>query len=145
MSYCLPSDKVVVSLLLLVIIIWNILTDNILNKLIYIKLIFCIKNISQRVYNKYFKSAKYKVIKGENQALLSVSDALILASGTVALEAALYNTPMIISYRGPLFFYIIYLLVRCIKKVSLPNIIANKDMKAIMQYNQEIINENVSF
>ena len=69
-----------------------------------------------------------KVIKGENQALLSVSDALILASGTVALEACLYKTPMIIAYRGPKLFYWIYLLVRCIKRVSLPNIIADKSI-----------------
>lgn len=33
---------------------------------------------------------------------------------------------MIISYRGPYLFYLIYLIVRCIKRVSLPNIIADK-------------------
>lgn len=90
---------------------------------------FCISqapNLKDDVYNKYLKDACFKVIKGENQALLSVSDALILASGTVALEAALYQSPMIIAYRGPYLFYLIYLLVRCIKMVSLPNIIANK-------------------
>lgn len=85
-------------------------------------------NLSDEIYKKYFKNAEFKVIKGENQALLSVSDALILASGTVALEAALYNTPLIIAYRGPYLFYLIYLLVRCIKRVSLPNIIADKDI-----------------
>lgn len=83
-------------------------------------------NLSDKVYNKYLKNTNFKIIKGENQALLSVSDALILASGTVALEACLYQTPMIIAYRGPWLFYFIYLLVRCIKKVSLPNIIADK-------------------
>ncbi len=85
-------------------------------------------NISDETYEKYFKNTDFKVIKGENQALLSVSDALILASGTVALEAALYNTPMIIAYRGPYLFYLIYLLVRCIDRVSLPNIIADSDI-----------------
>ncbi len=70
----------------------------------------------------------YKTIKGENHALLSVSDSLILASGTVALEAALYKTPMIIAYRGPLFFYMVYLLVRSIKKACLVNIITGKDI-----------------
>lgn len=83
-------------------------------------------NLSDEVFDKYLKNTDYKVIKGDNQALLSVSDALILASGTVALEAALYQTPMIIAYRGPWIFYLIYLLVRCIKMVSLPNIIAGK-------------------
>ncbi len=83
-------------------------------------------NLSDEVFDKYLKNTDYKVIKGDNQALLSVSDALILASGTVALEAAIYQTPMIIAYRGPWVFYLIYLLVRCIKMVSLPNIIAGK-------------------
>lgn len=85
-------------------------------------------SISDEIYKEYFKDTDFRVIKGENQALLSISDALMLASGTVALEAALYNTPMIIAYRGPYLFYLIYLLVRCIDRVSLPNIIANKDI-----------------
>ena len=94
---------------------------------------FCIShapNLSDDVYNKFLKKsgAAFKVIKGENQALLSVSDALILASGTVALEACLYQTPMIIAYKGPWLFYLIYLIVRCIKRVSLPNIIADKSI-----------------
>ena len=92
---------------------------------------FCIShapNLSDEVYNKFLVDKNFKVIKGENHALLSVSDALILASGTVALEACLYQTPMIIAYRGPWIFYLIYLLVRCIKRVSLPNIIADKSI-----------------
>ena len=92
---------------------------------------FCIShapNLSDDVYNRYLKNTDFKVIKGENQALLSVSDTLILASGTVALEACLYQTPMIIAYRGPWLFYFIYLLVRCINRVCLPNIIADKSI-----------------
>ncbi len=98
---------------------------------------FCIShapNLKDEVYNEYLKDTEFKVIKGENQQLLSVSDALILASGTVALEATLYQTPMLIAYRGPWFFYFVYLLVRCIKRVSLPNIIADKEIvKEIIQ------------
>ncbi len=75
-----------------------------------------------------YKDLNIKILKHKNYELLSVSDALILASGTVALEAALYATPMIISYRGPWFLYFIYRLVRCIKRVCLPNIILNKDI-----------------
>ena len=73
-------------------------------------------------------SVPYKTITGENQELLSVSDCAILASGTVALECAMYETPMIIAYKGPWLLYFIYLLVRCIKNVSLPNIITNKEI-----------------
>lgn len=92
---------------------------------------FCIShapNLSDEVYNKYLGDCDIKVIKGENQALLSVSDALILASGTVALEACLYKTPMIIAYRGPKILYWIYLMVRCIKQVCLANIIAGQEI-----------------
>lgn len=92
---------------------------------------FCIShapNLSDSVFDKYIKDTDFKVIKGENQALLSVSDSLILASGTVALEAALYQTPMIIGYKGPWVLYLIYLMVRCIKNVSLPNIITGENI-----------------
>ena len=85
-------------------------------------------NLKDEIFDKYINDNNFKVIKGENQALLSVSDSLILASGTVALEAALYQTPMIIGYKGPWIIYLIYLLVRCIKNVSLPNIITGKSI-----------------
>lgn len=98
-------------------------------------------NIADEIYNKYLGETDYRVIKGENHAMLSVSDALILASGTVALEACLYKTPMIIAYKGPQLFYWIYLLVRCIKMVSLPNIIANKlIVPELLQQNATAIN-----
>jgi len=87
-------------------------------------------NLSDEVYKKYLDKSELKseftIVKGENHAMLSVSDALILASGTVALEACLYQTPMIIAYRAPWLLYLIYLVVRCIDKVCLPNIIAGK-------------------
>ena len=92
---------------------------------------FCVShapNLPDKVFDKYLKKCEFKVIKGENTKLLSVSDALILASGTVALEASIYKTPMLIAYKGPYFFYLVYLLVRCIKRVSLPNIILNDDI-----------------
>lgn len=75
-----------------------------------------------------FVPENIKLLQGKNYELLAYSDALILASGTVALEASLYDTPMIISYKGPELFYWIYLLVRCIDKVSLPNIILQKNV-----------------
>lgn len=86
-------------------------------------------NLSVKTIEKYLpKGCSIKIIHNENYPLLELSDSLILASGTVALEAALYNTPMLISYRGPQLFYYIYLLVRCIKRVSLPNIIMHKSI-----------------
>ena len=92
---------------------------------------FCISqapNLKDEVFNKYIKECEFKIIKNENHALLSCADSLILASGTVALEAALYQTPMLISYKGPWLLYFIYLLVRCINLVALPNIVTDKEI-----------------
>jgi len=69
----------------------------------------------------------YKTVKNENHELLAYSNALILASGTVALEASMYETPMVIAYKGPILFYLIYLMVRNIKHACLVNIITKKD------------------
>ena len=100
-------------------------------KKLHPELQFCIShapNLNDEIFNKYIKDIDMKIIKGENQALLSVSDSLILASGTVALEASLYQVPMIVGYKGPWILYLIYLMVRCIKKVSLPNIITGENI-----------------
>ena len=85
-------------------------------------------SLKDKIFKKYFGETDIKVVKNANYELLSVSDALMLASGTVALEAALYNTPMIISYKGPWFAYFVYRIVRCIDRVCLPNIIMDKDI-----------------
>ena len=69
---------------------------------------------------------------------------MILASGTVALEAALYQVPMIIGYRGPWLIYLAYLLVRCIKKVSLPNIVTDLEIvPELIQYKFNV--ENICY
>ena len=85
-------------------------------------------SLKDDVFKRYLGGTSIKVIKNDNYSLLSVSDALMLASGTVALEAALYETPMIISYKGPWIAYFVYRLVRCINRVCLPNIIMDKDI-----------------
>ena len=106
-------------------------------------------NIKDELINpilEKYSDLNIKVMKNKNYELLSASDALMLASGTVALEAAIYNTPMIISYRGPWFLYLVYRLVRCIKRVSLPNIILDKDViPELIQLSAkpEIISDNL--
>ncbi len=107
-------------------------------------------NIKDELINpilEKYSDLNIKVLKNKNYELLAASDALILASGTVALEAALYQTPMIISYRGPWFLYFIYLAVRSIKRVCLPNIIMNKDIvPELLQLKATpgIISENIN-
>lgn len=85
-------------------------------------------SLKDEFFQRFTQNTNIKVVKNDNYSLLSVSDALMLASGTVALEAALYETPMIISYKGPWIAYFVYRLVRCINRVCLPNIIMDKDI-----------------
>ena len=93
------------------------------------------------VLEKY-KDLNIKVLKNKNYELLASSDALILASGTVALEAALYNTPMIISYKGPTFLYLVYMLVRCIKDI-VPELLQFKAKpKIIFEEVNKILNDD---
>jgi len=99
------------------------------------KVQFCLgqaANIDDKLINKYLndfrkkENIEIKVLKNQNHALLANSDAVILASGTITLEAAMYGTPMVISYKAPALAYFIYLFLRYIKFLSLPNIIAGK-------------------
>ena len=60
---------------------------------------------------------------GNNQKLLCASDIVWLTSGTVTLEAALYETPLILGYRGNYINYLLYLLLKRVNMIGLPNII----------------------
>lgn len=60
---------------------------------------------------------------GNNHRLLCASDLVWLASGTVTLEAALYDTPMILGYRSNFINYFLFLLLKKVNMVGLPNIV----------------------
>ena len=103
-------------------------------------------SLNDSTFKKFINNTDIKIVKNANYELLSTSDALMLASGTVALEAALYKTPMIISYKGPWFAYLVYRLVRCIDRVCLPNIIMDKDIVPellMADSNPDTIAENI--
>jgi len=68
------------------------------------------------------------IVIGQTQAVMSASDCLLTASGTVTLEAALIKRPMVICYK---FSPITYLLAKYMVKLSwfsLPNLLANKSL-----------------
>jgi lipid-A-disaccharide synthase len=76
---------------------------------------------------KHIDKLNLKILENANYDLLSGADFLILASGTVTLEAAIYKTPMILSYKSYLLAYLIYLMIRYVDKIGLPNLILKKD------------------
>ncbi len=68
---------------------------------------------------------RLRIVDGQADRVLSAADAVLLASGTAALEAALAKCPMVVAYRvAPLTYTLVRLLglVR-IQRYSLPNVL----------------------
>jgi lipid-A-disaccharide synthase len=84
---------------------------------------------------KYFSKAELEELMGkrlfvleavENYVLMKNSDIVWAKSGTTTLEVTLYGRPMIIFYRGNWLTYFVVLLLKTIKHVGLPNLLAGK-------------------
>ena len=67
-----------------------------------------------------------QLVNGNSQKVMAAADVVLLASGTVTLEAMLLKKPMVIAYKmAPLTFKILSWLVKT-PFISLPNLLANK-------------------
>ncbi len=74
------------------------------------------------------KSPNLKVIKGYQYDVMQHAEAILVASGTVTLEAAIVGVPMVVAYRLPkLSFSLAKLLVK-VPYVSLVNLLAGKGL-----------------
>lgn len=66
------------------------------------------------------------LVNGHSHQVMAAADVVLLASGTVTLEALLLKKPMVVAYKmAPLTFKILSWLVKT-PYVSLPNLLANK-------------------
>ncbi|MBO9480224.1 lipid-A-disaccharide synthase [Salinisphaera sp. G21_0] len=73
-----------------------------------------------------FPDLDVTVYDGQAQSVMAASDAILIASGTAVLEAALHKKPLVVSYKmAPLSFAIVSRMVK-VKYVSLPNLLADK-------------------
>jgi lipid-A-disaccharide synthase len=79
-------------------------------------------------YATYLKttSVPITVKRGEPNATLAASDAVLVASGTITLQAALLQVPMVIIYKVALLTWIIARTLVRVPYVGLPNLIAGE-------------------
>lgn len=88
------------------------------------------KTISKDVLEKSIKESgvKIKLVEGNNYDLFSVADLAVAKSGTVTLEASLCDLGSVIVYKTDPLFYNVAKMVVTIPFISLPNIIANREV-----------------
>ncbi len=67
-----------------------------------------------------------RVVDGESHTCLEAADAVLVASGTATLEAALFKKPMVIAYRVPPVTAWIMRTLGYVPYVGLPNILAGE-------------------
>lgn len=67
-----------------------------------------------------------KLMFGHSHEAMQAADAVILASGTATLEAALLKKPMVITYQMPFLNWQILKRMRLSKHIGLPNILVNE-------------------
>jgi lipid-A-disaccharide synthase len=94
-----------------------------------------VKNIPDSLYNNITGNLPVKIIYDKTYELLYVSEAALVTSGTATLEAALFNIPQVVCYRGDFFSMLIGLMVIKVKYISLVNLIlGNEAVKELVQY-----------
>jgi lipid-A-disaccharide synthase len=67
-----------------------------------------------------------EVVEGLTYEVMAASDALLIASGTATLEAALLGTPMVVCYRVSRLSEVVVRLLNRSGWISLPNIVAGR-------------------
>ncbi|MCW8194278.1 lipid-A-disaccharide synthase [Proteobacteria bacterium 005FR1] len=69
-----------------------------------------------------------RLVDGRSREIMCAADAVLMASGTTTLEALLLKKPMVVAYRFPPLSYAIYSRLLEIPHISLPNILAGREL-----------------
>src|SRR5690606_4999081 len=85
-----------------------------------------------------FTDVPLELIQVKSQEVMAAADAVILASGTTALEAMLLKRPVVVSYKAAwLTFRIIWAMLK-VPYVALPNLLAGRELvPELLQENAE--------
>ena len=113
------------------------------------KITFVVPMISQKRAEQFITLKKeiapnfdITLIINDTQKVMAASDCLLMASGTVALEAALIKRPMVVCYKFNTLTYYLFKDFVKLKWFSLPNLLANKSLVPELLQNQVCV-ENI--
>jgi lipid-A-disaccharide synthase len=97
----------------------------------------------KKLHQKIAPDLPLTIFVKDTQKVMAASDCLLMASGTVALEAALIKRPLVVCYKfNPLTYYLLKGFVK-LKWFSLPNLLANKALvPELLQ--SDVTPENIS-
>ena len=94
-----------------------------------------IKNLRDELYLDIIGNEPVKLLKDKTYEVLSIAEAAIVASGTATLEAALFNTPQVVCYKGDFLSMLIAWFVIKVKYVSLVNLLMDSEVvKELLGY-----------
>jgi lipid-A-disaccharide synthase len=82
-----------------------------------------VKDLPDELYLKIIKREPVKLVKDKTSEILYISDAALVASGTATLEAALFNVPQVVCYKGDFLSMLIAWMLIKVKFISLVNLI----------------------
>ena len=98
-------------------------------------LTFVVPMISERraeqfnaLHQEHAPDLPLTLIVNKTQQVMAASDCLLMASGTVTLEAALIKRPMVITYKFNALTYLLGKALVKLKWFSLPNLLANREL-----------------
>lgn len=99
-------------------------------------------SIPSSFYSEVVDSSDVEVLHGRTYELLSKAEAALVTSGTATLEAALFEVPEVVCYRGNKLSYLIARKLVTIRYISLVNLILDRPaVKELIQ--DELTVENI--
>ncbi|MDY0197444.1 MAG: lipid-A-disaccharide synthase [Tenuifilaceae bacterium] len=104
-------------------------------------------SLSIEDYKQHMGNANVPIVFNQTQNLLRNSTVAVVTSGTATLEAALYNIPEVVCYKGSAISMLIAWMVIRVKYISLVNLIMDKEVvKELIQFklNPESLYNEVS-
>jgi lipid-A-disaccharide synthase len=94
-----------------------------------------VKSLPGALYQKLTGDRPVTLITDRTYEILKISEAALVKSGTSTLEAALFNIPQVVCFKGDLFSMLIAWAVIRVRYISLVNLILGREaVKELVQY-----------